>query len=215
MSEPDSFSCSVFINCPFDTAYEPILQAMAFCVIHLGFTPRLALECNDSAALRLPRLLELIRSCKYSIHDLSRCQSAKKGEHFRLNMPFELGLDYGCREFFGQDRGEKKILILEEKPYRYQAALSDIAGCDIQSHAADYQIAVRKVRNWLVAEAGAEALGATRILGAYADFQEWHYEQQLALGFSDADIQDYPTIELVRSMLRWKLLGSPLDPNVR
>ncbi|MFG1375570.1 hypothetical protein [Xanthobacter autotrophicus] len=204
------FERSVFINCPFDKAYEPILQAIAFCVIYLGFVPRLALECNDSAALRLPRLLDLIQGSKFSIHDLSRCQSARKGEHFRLNMPFELGLDYGCREFFGQDRGEKKILILEEKPYRYQAALSDISGCDIQAHGADFQTASRKVRNWLVAEAGADGLGAARILGAYVDFQEWHYEQQLSHGFSEDDIQDYPTIELVRSMLHWKSLGSPV-----
>jgi hypothetical protein len=142
----------------------------------------------------------LIENSKYSVHDLSRCQAKKKGEHFRLNMPFELGMDYGCREFFGNGRETKRLLILEEKPYRYQAVLSDLSGCDIKAHAADFQKAVRHVRNWLVSEANINAEGASRILGAYADFQEWYYEKQLAAGFSDEDIQDYPTIELMNAM---------------
>ncbi len=144
-----------------------------------------------------------MEASKYSIHDLSRCQAATEGEHFRLNMPFELGIDYGCRKYFGQGREDKKILILEERPYRYQAALSDIAGWDIASHNANFETAVRKVRNWLVAEAGAESVGASKILGAYADFQAWYYEEQLRKGFSEEDIQDYPTSELLHEMIEW------------
>src|SRR6476619_3590136 len=56
-------------------------------------------------------------------------------------------------------RDAKRLLVLEEKPYR-QAALSDIAGSDIEYHGADFQRAVRKVRNWLVSEAAIEAPGA-------------------------------------------------------
>lgn len=124
-------------------------------------------------------------------------------------MPFELGMDYGCRQFFGNGREAKRLLILEEKPYRYQAAISDLAGCDIKAHAADFQKAVRHVRNWLVSEAGINADGAARILGAYADFQEWYYEKQLAAGFSDDDIQDYPTVELMNAMKEWKVMEKP------
>lgn len=201
------FEESVFINCPFDKDFEPILQAILFCVIYLGFGPRIATESNDSSAVRLDKIRGLIESSKYSIHDLSRCQAKKKGEHFRLNMPFELGMDYGCREFFGNGRETKRLLILEEKPYRYQAVLSDLSGCDIKAHGADFQKAVRHVRNWLVSEANISADGASRILGAYADFQEWYYEKQLAAGFSEEDIQDYPTIELMNAMKAWKALG--------
>jgi hypothetical protein len=183
-----AFEESVFINCPFDKDFEPILQAILFCVIYLGFEPRSATESNDSSAVRLDKIRGLIENSKYSVHDLSRCQAKKKGEHFRLNMPFELGMDYGCREFFGNGRETKRLLILEEKPYRYQAVLSDLSGCDIKAHAADFQKAVRHVRNWLVSEANINAEGASRILGAYADFQEWYYEKQLAAGFSDEDI---------------------------
>ena len=199
---PD-FARSVFINCPFDEEFEPILQAILFCITYLGFTPRISTESGDSGAVRLEKIRKLIEESKYSIHDLSRIQARRRGEHFRLNMPFELGLDYGCRQFSGGEHRAKRILILEEKPYRYQAAVSDLAGCDIQSHAGQFGNAVRKVRNWLVSEAEIRADGATRILAAYEDFQTWYYEQQLAAGFSERDIKDYPTAELLVAMKQW------------
>lgn len=205
-----AFSSSVFIYCPFDKAYEPILQAVLFCVVYAGLTPRLATESADGGAVRLHKIRDMIVGSRYSIHDLSRIQASKKGEYFRLNMPFELGLDYGCREFHGNGRDAKKMLILESKPYRYQAALSDLAGCDIASHSDDYQVAVRKTRNWLVSEAAVALEGSARILGAYADFQEWYYERQLAAGFGEDDIKDYPTAELLTAMTEWVAAGKPV-----
>ena len=127
-------------------------------------------------------------------------------------MPFELGMDWGCKQYFGKGRDVKSFLILEEKRYRYQAALSDISGCDIQTHNGDYQIAVRKVRNWLVSEAKIVAEPAAKILGHYADFQGWYYENQLKLGFSEADIEDYDTSELLAGMVNWMAIGKPVLP---
>jgi len=124
-------------------------------------------------------------------------------------MPFELGIDYGCRQYL-RGKKEKKILILEEQKYRYQQAISDLAGCDIEAHEGDFQKAVPKVRNWLVSEAGIVAAGSKRILGAYADFQEWYYKKQLSAGFSDEDIQDYPTAELVAAIQDWIAAGKPI-----
>lgn len=210
MNRP-SFERSVFLNCPFDEDYDPILQAMLFCILYMGFSPRIARERNDSGEVRLEKIRGLIEDSKYSIHDLSRCQARRKGEHFRLNMPFELGVDYACRQYFGSGREEKRFLVLEEKPYRYQVTLSDIAGCDIQYHGGDFQKAVRKVRNWLVSEAGAVSEGATGILARYADFQGWYYEKQLAGGFSEDDIKDYPTNELLRAMQEWLDAGRPIS----
>lgn len=206
-----AFERSVFINCPFDEAYEPILQAILFCVVWLGFQPRIARERSDSAEVRLDKITGLIEACKFSIHDLSRAQAAAVGEYYRLNMPFEYGIDWACRRWFGSGRDAKRLLVLEEKPYRYQAALSDISGSDIQYHQADFRVAVRKVRNWLVSEAGIEASGAARILTRYEDFQGWYYEKQLAAGFSEADIKDYPTPELLQAMLDWVELGQPIS----
>ncbi len=201
---PPTFDRSVFINCPFDEDYAPILQAILFCIVYLGLQPRLATERIDSGDVRIAKIQDLIENSKYSIHDLSRCQATAAGEHYRLNMPFELGIDYACRRYFGHGRDAKRILVLEEKPYRYQAALSDLAGCDISPHGGDFQKAIRAVRNWLVSEAHVPGVGAQKIINAYTtEFQEWYYERQRANGFSEEDILDYPTSELLAAMQEW------------
>ena len=109
--------------------------------------PRIARERSDAGEPRVEKIVELVASSKYSIHDLSRCQAREEGEFYRLNMPFELGLDFGCRRFGGGRLSNKVILILEEERFRYQAAMSDLAGSDIEAHHGDHAIAVRKVRN--------------------------------------------------------------------
>lgn len=154
-----SFERSVFINCPFDDDYAPLLQAIAFCVTTLGFHPRLAPENADNSANRLERIIELIRSSKFGIHDLSRCKSASTGEYARFNMPFELGLDHGCARFGTGLLRNKSILILEHTRYDYQKCVSDISGWDIEAHSGDYIHAVRIIRNWMVRHAGAEPTG--------------------------------------------------------
>jgi hypothetical protein len=213
-----AFDRSVFVNCPFDAKYEPILQAILFCITYLGLTPRLATERMDSAENRLDKIREMIEASAYSIHDLSRAQAKRRGEFFRLNMPFELGIDYACRRYFGEGRDAKKILILEKKRYRHQASLSDMAGCDLQIHGGKYEIAVRRVRNWLVNEAPTStADGPSLILRKYIDFQGWFLERQTSRGLSDDDIRDYHTKELLDGMAEWLALGLPVawvDPVV-
>lgn len=204
------FEKNVFINCPFDEEYEPLLQAILFCVLYLSFRPRLALERADSSQNRLAKISGLISESRYSIHDLSRLQAKEVGEFYRLNMPFELGIDYGCKRYADGHFKTKRLLVLEEKKYRYQAALSDLAGCDIQIHNNDFEKVIRVVRNWLVAEAGAaRSVSPTEILNGYVNFQEWHYEKRLDEGFSEKDIQEYPTPELLESMQEWHLEGRP------
>lgn len=117
-------------------------------------------------------------------------------------MPFELGIDYGCKQF-DQKCVDKKVLILDEKKYRYQAALSDMAGCDIKAHNAEYSKAVTHVRNWLVLQANAKQHGPNIILGKWVDFQEWYWEKQTELGASEEDIREYPTSEMLASMKEW------------
>jgi len=68
-------------------------------VVYLGYSPRIALETNDSGKLRLNKITELIKESKLGIHDISRIKAKKKNEFFRLNMAFELGLDMGARNY--------------------------------------------------------------------------------------------------------------------
>lgn len=154
--------------------------------------------------------MELIRGSKYGIHDLSRCRAGSAGDFARMNMPFELGIDHGSRRFGTGALKEKSILILEERRYDYQRALSDIAGWDIEFHGCDHIRAVRHVRNWLVFHAAAEPIGAQRILDDYATFQEWHWERELESGASEEDILEYPTAQMISAMRDWVEGGRPI-----
>jgi len=73
MADNLGFDRNVFVNCPFDAEYTPILEAMLFCLIRLGLNPRIATERGDSGETRIDKILELVQSSRYSIHDLSRC----------------------------------------------------------------------------------------------------------------------------------------------
>jgi hypothetical protein len=203
------FERSVFVNCPFDDDFAPLLQAIAFCITDLGFFPRLAPENADNAANRLDRIIELIRGSKYGIHDLSRCKSAAAGEYARLNMPFELGLDHGGARFGDGQLGGKSILILEKIRYDYQKGLSDISGWDIHAHEGDYIKVVRIVSSWLIRQAGADPVGPAKIQGRYLTFQEWYWERETMRGASDDDIRAYPTIQVVNAMREWAEAGKP------
>ena len=173
-------------------------------MVRFGLKPRIATERSDAGESRISKILDLIQSSRYSIHDLCRCQARDAGEYYRLNMPFELGLDFGCRRYGAGRLTDKVILVLEEERYRYQAAISDLAGSDIEAHHGDYQLAVRKVRNWLAGMPGLREVGAARVLADYEDFQEWYFQRQQNLGFSDGDIRDYSTAELLRAMIDWR-----------
>ena len=71
-------------------------------------------------------------------------------------------------------------------------------------------MAVRHVRSWLIAQAGADAIGAALIQGKYIAFQEWYWKRELAAGSSEEDIREYPTGELIQAMRDWKEAGEPL-----
>jgi hypothetical protein len=203
------FEHSVFVNCPFDEEFAPLLQAIAFCLTDMGFFPRLAPENADNAANRLDRIIDLIRSSKFGIHDLSRCKSTSVGEYARLNMPFELGLDHACARFGGGHLAGKAILILEESRYDYQRGLSDISGWDIHAHDGHFIKVVRIVVSWLMRQAGANPVGPAKVQGNYLTFQEWYWEREMARGASDDDIKAYPTVQVVAAMREWVEAGRP------
>lgn len=70
-----SYDRRVFINCPFDNDYLPLLQAIAFAVIDCGFSPRLAIQ-EVNGRLRLEKMIDLMRASRLSIHDISRLPAA-------------------------------------------------------------------------------------------------------------------------------------------
>jgi hypothetical protein len=130
-----SFEKNVFINCPFDKVFiDNLLKPILYIIIRNGYNPRLSLEISDAGQNRLEKITEIIKNCKYSIHDLSLVKSKSANEFARMNMPFELGIDYGLRNSKIKPQHEKQFLILEAVKYDYMKALSDINGLDIKAH---------------------------------------------------------------------------------
>jgi hypothetical protein len=130
-----SFEKSVFINCPFDKTYiDDLLKPTLYVLVKNGYFPRLSIEVSDSGQVRLQKIIEIIKSCKYSIHDLSIVKSKQVHEFARMNMPFELGIDCGLRNSGISKLNEKQFLILEATKYDYMKAVSDINGFDIKVH---------------------------------------------------------------------------------
>lgn len=197
------FDNNVFINCPFDEEFYPLLRPLLFTVIYMGLNPRIALESLDSGLPRIQKILTLINESKYAIHDLSRIKARRVGEYFRLNMPFELGLDVGCRLYKSKKWQKKKLLILEAERYRYQAAISDLSGSDIAVHKNSPEDVVTEVRNWLKSETGRNAPGPSKIWGAFNDFMADNYDVLKAHGFSARDIERLPINELMDHMKKW------------
>jgi len=82
----------VFLNIPYDHAFENLYLAYIAGLTAFGLIPRATLEIPTSQR-RLERILKLMGECAYSIRDLSRVQLDRRSPRVpRFNMPFELGL---------------------------------------------------------------------------------------------------------------------------
>lgn len=138
---------AVFLNVPFDKGYEPQFVALVATMIAIGRNPRCVLELAEVGVGRLPRLLDQIRSCKVSVHDLSRV-----GSPARFNMPFELGL--ACAVANLELGAGYEFILLERKPYRLQRTLSDLNGRDPYIHGGSISGTIASVLDALRPSAG-------------------------------------------------------------
>lgn len=144
-----AYETSVFINCPFDAHYQPLFEAIVFCVSDCGFRARCALEVDDSAQVRIDKVFQIISECKYGSHDVSRTDLDPQTNLPRFNMPLELGIFLAAKRFGAGKQKWKVGLILDTERFRYHKFISDIAGQDIQSHHGTPRDAIMVVRNWL------------------------------------------------------------------
>lgn len=110
MSEP-AYDRNVFLNCPFDEEYQPLFRAMVFTVEDCGFRARCALEAENSGEVRIDKINRIIRECRHGIHDISRTEPDPVNSLPRFNMPLELGLFRGAREFGSRVQQQKNCLI--------------------------------------------------------------------------------------------------------
>ena len=165
------YNDSVFINCPFDEDYKPILYAVMYVVYRCGFYPKTALDEDDGSDNRLNKILRKIKDCRYGIHDLSRIESNTKG-YPRFNMPFELGIFFGAKDMGDKKQRSKMALVFERKKYTYQQYISDLNGVDPKAHKNKPAIAMQKVRDWLRTCSGRTTIPGYSIIAAdYLQFK--------------------------------------------
>ncbi|MEI7422128.1 MAG: hypothetical protein WCK18_08535 [Prolixibacteraceae bacterium] len=194
----NSFENNVFINCPFDSEYFNLLKPLLFTVMACGFNPRIALERFDSGESRIDKIRELIEESRLSIHDLSRIKSTKRNELFRLNMPYEIGLDFGCKIYHTNTKyRKKKSLILEGEKYSCQKALSDIASSDVKCHDNDSEVLVSELRNWFAELGRTDLKSGSSIWDDYNVFYTDFFVDRTSHGFKEKDIDSIPIPEFI------------------
>lgn len=137
---------SAFLNVPYDRHYESLYLAFIAGLCAFGLRPRATIEIRGSRR-RLERIIELIRECRYSFHDLSRVQLDRNPPATpRFNMPFELGLAVDWS--LGAGSGHEWF-VFESNPYRLSKSLSDLNGTDPYIHEGTVQGVLRGLMNTL------------------------------------------------------------------
>lgn len=174
----------VFINCPFDRKYQPLFEAVVFCVTACGFLPRCTLEETDAGEVRIDTIYSLIGQCNHGIHDISRTEVEDQPYQLpRFNMPLELGIFLGAKRF-GQHSAKKRCLVMDRAPYRYKRFISDIGGQDIKAHNNNPCRVIRQVRDWLQSAPGKAAIpGGKRIWQKYR-----HFRRELPIIADEAEL---------------------------
>jgi hypothetical protein len=138
---------SVFLNIPYDSAFENLYLAYIAGVSAFGLKPRAALEIPTSNR-RLERILDLIQRCEYSIHDLSRVQLDRTAPRTpRFNMPFELGLTVALEKVAIPGHA---WIVCEAMRFRLTKSLTDLDGTDAYVHDGTVRGVFRELGNAFV-----------------------------------------------------------------
>ena len=169
---PANYDLNVFINCPFDQKYLELFRAVIFAVHDCGFIARCAMEINDASQVRIAKIFDIISECRIGIHDISRTEIDRTSKLPRFNMPLELGMFLGAKQYGDAVQQRKICLILERKKYDYQKYCSDIAGQDIAAHGGKKELVIAAVRNLLAGTLRNTIIpGATKVHQRYLNFR--------------------------------------------
>lgn len=191
-----AYKSNVFVNCPFDEDYYPLLKPLLFTILYCGYKPCLS-ETSDGGSIRIEEIQQLIEGSKYSVHDLSRMTSDPP----RFNMPYELGLDIGCRVY---SKSDKVCLILEEKKHRYKEVISDIAGQDISHHENSPILITKCVRDWMYKiKSRSKPVAYTIIWDLYNEFVFDFSKEKRTDRIDPNKIWEIPFSELIDNMAGW------------
>lgn len=206
------YAQNVFINCPFDSMYRPLFEAIAFVTYDCGFYLRTSLEVDDSSQVRIEKITRIIRECRLAVHDISRTQVDRATRLPRFNMPLELGIYLGAK-YFGSAEDERKVaIVLDTDRYRYQKFISDIAGQDIRSHGGSTEEAIRQVRDFLSTHCapGVFLPGGDKIVQRYDGFRRALPGMCRELHLNDSKLNFRDLAGLIFTWLQ----HNPLEPSI-
>jgi hypothetical protein len=138
---------AVSVNIPYDERFRRLYLAYIVDLTMLGLEPRAALGIPGGER-RLDRILALIQSCRYSIHDLSRVQLDRTPPCTpRFNMPFELGLAVTWAKL---NPRQHSWFVFESRVRRVQKSLSDLDGTDPNIHDGTVEGVMQEICNAFV-----------------------------------------------------------------
>jgi hypothetical protein len=119
------------LNFPYDEQFQELFLAYVVGVCSFGMTPRTTLEVAGGEQ-RLQRIANLVQSCRFSFHDLSRVEVIGRDPVVpRFNMPFEAGLAVMCSLMTAKPK-QHTYFIFETDSKRLHKSLSDLGGSDVR-----------------------------------------------------------------------------------
>ena len=152
MSFPPVLPNAVFLNIPYDDRFRRQYLAYIVGLSQLGLRPKATLGIPGGER-RLDRILALIQSYRYSIHDLSRVEIDRNPPPTpRFNMPCELGLTITWEKL---NPSRHTWFVFESRRRRLQKSLSDLDGTDPNIHGATVEGIMRELCNAFVRRRGA------------------------------------------------------------
>lgn len=161
---PEYSEKAVFLNIPYDERFLRLYIAYISGLIHLGLDPRATIEIPGGRN-RLDKIIDLIRSCRYSIHDLSRVQLDRTPPMTpRFNMPFELGLAVASAKI---DSAPHDWFVFETMHRRASKSLSDLSGTDPNIHHGTIEGVMRELCNAFVRQSRDERVSVPRMINTY------------------------------------------------
>lgn len=194
----------VFVNCPFDLPYKPLLDALLFTIHDSGFIARTALEKMGAAETRLDKIARIIRESRWSIHDISRIEVSSAEPLPRFNMPFECGLALGLQRFGGPRDRERDFVILAGKAYEDKQTLSDLAGQDAVYHDGQPDRLIGGVRAFLASKSSSPVRGAAAIGRRWNEFQRELPGLATKLSIEEEEIKKFEYVpDLLNLMISW------------
>ena len=119
-------------------------------------------------------------------------------------MPFELGVEFGCRRTAKNHLRTKRSLIFEKKRYEIQKALSDLNGVDIKCHNNKPAQTVQALQHWLIETVGLSDVESPSVIwNKFTEFDYDFYKHRKAQGYSKNDLRMMPVPQYIRFIKQW------------